>query len=670
MSAAPSGRFTTRSEIEDYDTSHFADAATRWRTAAAQSDEVFAQHRLNIATPGGTTWEGDAKDAALDRVTADVAVAGNQNGVVREAAGIAEDAITDINAAQREVVEAITTAEDDGFTVAEDFKVTDTRRYDVATAAERNRAAAVHAEDVRWYAERFGQTVAFVEGRLRKKAGELARIRFEGEGEGRDGEPTVQLVDNKTKAESSDDRKDEQGGKPTEQATGQIGPFAVPKSVEEAAKQSGLKPDEKSEDKPEKVSDVGGDLGDLLGANDPPTPGSDPKPAAPPISPQAVEQFKAQARNLLRQHGVPRDQIESQVNAMVADAQRMNATLGDLPPHTPTAAELGPRPSYSDGFGDAWRGLEDSVHDLAGYNGFEDFKDAWKDLGAGVAETVKDPYGTLVRGIADEFSAAKANPEYWLGEKAFDAAAGAATLPFGAEGAFARGALDDVARAGIPHDVVHPPHIDTPSPHVDHPPPVSPDETVRASPDAGGGYTPHNPVDHSPVADSGDRPVVPAPDGLDHHEPIGPGLPPSVEDIHQWLPEINHGPGMDPFDPARAVNCGQCALAVDQRLTGAMPDASAGLGTLSIPEMESATGLRQVPATPSEIEQYLINQGAGAHTVIGVDRAGAAGHWFNAYYDGTKVYAVDGQTGEIVGWPPNMDFPGRPVTQWDMGVQK
>ena len=112
-------------------------------------------------------------------------------------------------------------------------------------------------------------------------------------------------------------------------------------------------------------------------------------------------------------------------------------------------------------------------------------------------------------------------------------------------------------------------------------------------------------------------------------------------------------------------------MAVDQRLTGIAPDASAGLGTLSIPEMEAATGLRQVPATPEQIEQFLSSQGPGAHTVVGVDRGnGFAGHWFNAYFDGTRVYAVDGQTGQIVGWPPDMGLPNGPVIAWDMGVPK
>ncbi len=174
-----------------------------------------------------------------------------------------------------------------------------------------------------------------------------------------------------------------------------------------------------------------------------------------------------------------------------------------------------------------------------------------------------------------------------------------------------------------------------------------------------------------PGSSSVDHPVTPALDGLDHHLPIGPAPPQSVGDIHNWLPEINHGQGMDITDPARGVNCGECAAAVEQRLSGAAPHATAGFGTLTIPEMEAATGLQQVSGTPAEIEQYLIGQGPGAHTVVGVDRAGGvAGHWFNAYYDGKNVYAIDGQTGQILGWPPNMDAPGYPVTNWDYGVTK
>lgn len=52
--------------------------------------------------------------------------------------------------------------------------------------------------------------------------------------------------------------------------------------------------------------------------------------------------------------------------------------------------------------------------------------------GVRIVDTVSDPYGTAVRGSVDEFDAARANPEYWLGQRVFDVAAGAATLTFGA----------------------------------------------------------------------------------------------------------------------------------------------------------------------------------------------------------------------------------------------
>ncbi|MBU8824552.1 hypothetical protein [Mycolicibacterium goodii] len=262
-SAAATASLPTRSEIEEWSTSHLSDAATSWRSAAAASEGAFDEHRQNISSPGGTTWEGDAKDAALDRVTKDVAVVGRQGDVLREAAELAENGAHDIKAAKDKAVEAITAAENDGFTVGEDLSVTDTREYDINTIAERNRALAEHAEDIRWAAEQLMQADKLVGDRLQAKSADLEGIRFDDEGDGRDGEPTVQLVDNKVD-KPDEDRKDESGDKPAEQASGQIGPFAVPKSVEDAAKKSGLKPDEKPP-----APDDGG-LGDLLGVGDNP----------------------------------------------------------------------------------------------------------------------------------------------------------------------------------------------------------------------------------------------------------------------------------------------------------------------------------------------------------------------------------------------------------------
>ncbi|MGE2835413.1 RNase A-like domain-containing protein [Mycobacterium sp. SMC-4] len=271
--AASPASLPTRSEIAGWSTSHLADAASGWRTAATTSEDAFDRHRQNIASPGGATWEGDAKDAALNRVTADVAVVGRHCAVLREAATIAENGVTDINAAKRDALNAITETEADGFRVGEDLSVTDTRTPDPATMAARQLAAVEHAEDIRWNAERLVAADALVGKRLQAKAGELTGIRFEGEGDQRSDEGTIRLVDNKGEGEL----QDKQEG-PAEQAPGQIGPFPVPKSVEDAAKDGEVE----RVGEPSKKSDVGGDLGDLLGVGDTPsgTP-EDGEPTAP-----------------------------------------------------------------------------------------------------------------------------------------------------------------------------------------------------------------------------------------------------------------------------------------------------------------------------------------------------------------------------------------------------
>lgn len=221
MSATPSGSggaLPGRSEIEDWPTQHLDNAATQLRSLGSQSVALFDQHRQNVAAPGGTTWEGDAKDAALDRVTADTAVVRRQSAVQDEAADLAENGGHDVRSAKRAALEAITDAEDDGFSVGEDLSVTDTRETDRDTLAARQTAAAEHAEYIRFNAEQLVQADSLVGQRLQSKAVELEGIRFEGEGDGRETEGTVQLVDNTIKLnppdESAEDGKGPPDGKP------------------------------------------------------------------------------------------------------------------------------------------------------------------------------------------------------------------------------------------------------------------------------------------------------------------------------------------------------------------------------------------------------------------------------------------------------------------------
>lgn len=179
--ASPEPVLPSRSQIENWDTSHLAVAANRWRTSASESDTLFAQHRLDVAMPGGTEWEGAAKDAALDRATADAAVVRSHADVIVEAADIAENGIADIHAAQRKVLEAIIEAEDAGFKVDDDLSVRDIRRPDLSNIAVRHTAARGHEEDIRWNAERLVAADTFISDRLQAKAGELDDIRFDDE---------------------------------------------------------------------------------------------------------------------------------------------------------------------------------------------------------------------------------------------------------------------------------------------------------------------------------------------------------------------------------------------------------------------------------------------------------------------------------------------------------
>lgn len=193
----------SRSDVEAWDSSDLDAAATRWRTMAGALESAFEQHRQNILTPGGTTWEGDAKDAALDRVTADTSVVRRQGDMHREVADIATRGSEDIRGARSRVLEAIAEAEQDDFTVGEDLSVTDNRAYDEETAAARMTAATEHAEFIRWRAEQLVATDALIGQQLEATATELEGIRFEGERDGNETDPTIRLVDNKTEDRGS-----------------------------------------------------------------------------------------------------------------------------------------------------------------------------------------------------------------------------------------------------------------------------------------------------------------------------------------------------------------------------------------------------------------------------------------------------------------------------------
>ncbi|MBB2923739.1 hypothetical protein FHR80_002664 [Cellulomonas cellasea] len=133
--------------------------------------------------------------------------------------------------------------------------------------------------------------------------------------------------------------------------------------------------------------------------------------------------------------------------------------------------------------------------------------------------------------------------------------------------------------------------------------------------------------------------------------------------IDEWIGDVNPGYTGDPFDP-RSINCGKCTESVHDVFQG-QALTPAGLGTYTVPEMEAITGLRQIEMSPEQIADELRLGGAGSHAVVGIDRADDSGHWFNAYFDGERVVVVDGQSGEILDWPPDFG-----AVRWDAAIRR
>jgi hypothetical protein len=180
-----------------------------------------------------------------------------------------------------------------------------------------------------------------------------------------------------------------------------------------------------------------------------------PVPAAPksvPMDPKAVEDFKAMARPELLRQGVPPEQVEAQLNTVVAKAQQGVGRPFYRAPEPPKQ----PAPGFAEGFADRWFSTEQAIKNLLGQGGpgAPGVLESWGGLLQNTAETVTNPVGTAVGEIQNAVNSP--SPAYYLGEKSVDAGAAAVTLPWGGEGAAIRGGLPvkTIAEGGAPEALV------------------------------------------------------------------------------------------------------------------------------------------------------------------------------------------------------------------------
>jgi hypothetical protein len=193
----------TLPQIYAWDVDHLSEAADHWDSTANRWDDVYGQVWQQSL---GMDWEGQARDALVERITADKAMVTRKSDRLREAAQIAREGACDISAVQRSVLYKVDDARQAGFVVGEDLSVTDTQTSSNATElAQRQAQAQVFSADIRSRAVQLVATDDEVGTKLTATAGDVDSLTFDEKPITYNGKPihvtadprngTIQLVD-------------------------------------------------------------------------------------------------------------------------------------------------------------------------------------------------------------------------------------------------------------------------------------------------------------------------------------------------------------------------------------------------------------------------------------------------------------------------------------------
>jgi hypothetical protein len=114
----------TVSQARSYDTAHFIDAAAHWEDLADRWAFTYGQVH---AEAQGLPWEGLGAEALHERIGRDHRMAKAGAESLRSAARIARQEAPNLGAMHRRLLYALEDAHRAGFSVGEDWSVTDTR---------------------------------------------------------------------------------------------------------------------------------------------------------------------------------------------------------------------------------------------------------------------------------------------------------------------------------------------------------------------------------------------------------------------------------------------------------------------------------------------------------------------------------------------------------------
>ena len=188
------GGMPTLSQVCGWGTAHLTEAARQWTTTATVWEDAFTEVATQITHPGGVLWEGVAAESAQHGAYTDRLLVVGLADQLHDAARIARTGAMQIDEARRLALRTVESAESAGFTVGEDFSVTDPRLYDAGTAAVRQAQAEAFTTDLRAGVGALVATDSGVGGQLTAATAGLGSASFP---ESSDAAPAVQLVDYK-----------------------------------------------------------------------------------------------------------------------------------------------------------------------------------------------------------------------------------------------------------------------------------------------------------------------------------------------------------------------------------------------------------------------------------------------------------------------------------------
>jgi hypothetical protein len=179
----------TLSQIHAWDVDHLIEAAEHWHSTADRWESVYGQVWQQAI---GMDWHGQARDALIDRTTADRAMVDSKADQLHEASLTARNGAGDIGAAQRSVLYKVDDAHQAGFVVGEDLSLADTQTSRDAAELATRQAQALSA-DIRSHAAQLLAADSEVGAKLTAAAGDVGSLNFNEKPVAHDGK--IQLVD-------------------------------------------------------------------------------------------------------------------------------------------------------------------------------------------------------------------------------------------------------------------------------------------------------------------------------------------------------------------------------------------------------------------------------------------------------------------------------------------